>query len=188
MPEYNFPKVKFFPFENDVIIDRKNNKRYVLPVEIKASSKSNETWLIILKNPSKAGKVDINESDCTINRVCNYFYINKKEVKRLIIMNLFPVFLTDADKLQNLPIDYKIDEENKRWLKNFISKVDNIVLAWGSHPANCFQEFEEMKKFVNENLNGKNIYQLEHPKRELNYERPLHGQVWGYDYKLQKIK
>lgn len=69
-----------------------------------------------------------------------------------------------------------------------IEKADKIIVAWGSHPVKCKPRFEEMKAFVLPLLQGKICFQMKHPSHKLNPNRPLHGQVWGYEkYKLVKF-
>lgn len=185
MPTYYFKEEKFFP--KSINKNTETRKRYLLTLDIKGEKKGNETYLVILKNPSRAGEEVISISDCTINRVGEYFYQNLRHVKEVIIMNLFPVYETNSEKLLDRKNEL-IDQMNKYLLKEKISKANHIVLAWGGHPDNCYYEFEEMKKFVLSLLKDKKVYQMKHPKWGLNLKKPLHGQVWGYKYELEEIK
>lgn len=186
MSTFRYNEKRFLPIESSLDIDKNNRKRYAIEIEFKGKRDGEEKWLVILKNPSRAGEQDISESDCTVNRVCEYFYQNKLDVSKVIIMNLFPVYETYSSKLIERVGDL-VDETNKKKLLNTINSVDDIVLAWGSHPSCCFKLFEEMKLFVKNALVNKNVYQMAHPRWGLSKEKPLHGQVWGYKYELCKV-
>ncbi|PNQ72846.1 hypothetical protein C1T31_10095 [Hanstruepera neustonica] len=184
--KYLFDKTRFFPIKSSLILDKNVKKRYAIEIELKGKRQGKERWLVILKNPSRAGENDISESDCTVNRVCEYFFINKPEVSSVIIMNLFPVYQTYSEKLIERSEDL-IDAKNKSLLIQNINAAENIVLAWGGHPWKCKTYFDEMETFIFENISNKNLYQMKHPRWGLNLEKPLHGQVWGYKYELKRI-
>lgn len=184
-PVYKFKKERYFPILKEMLKCEKERKRYKLEIDLKGI-RGKERWLIIMKNPSKAGKLGVEFSDCTISRVCEYFYQLKSEVKTIVVVNLFPIYETDSSKLKERKEDL-VDTTNKNILIKEISKADHIVFAWGTHPAYCHAEFEEMKNFVKPLCISKSCYQMKHPKKEVNKEHPLHGQVWGYsNYELIK--
>lgn len=178
-PVYKFPTDRFFPASDGVIKNTKEGKRYKLEIDIKGE-RGNERWLIVLKNRSKAAEKGIKFSDCTVNRVCEYFYRMKKEVKTIVVANLFPVYETNSGRLKGRRKDL-IDSRNKTTLIKEINLADHIVFAWGTPPAYCYEEFEEMKDFVKPLCANKNCFLMKHPKYGVNKERPLHGQVWGYN-------
>jgi len=190
-PKYLFPKDEFSTSKDLIIIDKERHKRYKLEVVFNGK-RGNESWLVILKNPSRAGENDINESDKTINTVGRYFFKNKTEVQRLVIVNLFPVYQTYPKELQKREIDL-LDTINKKIIKEEIENAHGIVIAWGTHPSGCKNAFNAMKQFVHPLLINKSCYQMGKLKEndfKINKERPLHGQVWGYDktnYILKKI-
>lgn len=164
----------------------KINKRYKLTVTSTKVTSGTE-WLVILKNPSKAGRTNKFESDMTVNTVCTHFFSHKKSVKKVTIVNLFPLYLTDASKLR----DHRpklLDKRNYHILETEIRNASNIVLAWGASPAGCQAEFKDKKEFVQNLLKGKTFYQMKRKGKELNRERPLHGQVWRKDCELVLIK
>lgn len=185
-PVYKFKEDRFFPTSNGILKNEKLQKRYKLEIDLKGD-RGKERWLIIMKNPSRAGEEGIEFSDCTVNRVCEYFYQMKNEVKTIVIANLFPVYETYSSKLKNRKDDL-IDSRNKKVLINEISKADHIVFAWGIHPIDCYEKFEEMKSFVKPLCITKSCFQMKPPNKEVNNDRPLHGQVWGYkNYELRKV-
>jgi hypothetical protein len=186
-PIYKFKEERFFPVLDGIIKSETENKRYKLEIDLKGD-RGKEKWLIIMKNPSRAGEDGIEFSDCTVNRVCEYFYQMKNQVKTIVVANLFPVYETDSKKLKDRKIDL-IDNENKNILIKEIGNADHIVFAWGTHPPYCYEEFEEMKSFVKPLCISKSCFQMKHPSKKVNIERPLHGQVWGYkNFELLKVK
>lgn len=185
-PIYRFKNDKFFPTLTGIIKDEKERKRYKLEIDLKGD-RGDERWLIIMKNPSRATEDGIEFSDCTVNRVCEYFYQMKSEAKTIVVANLFPVYETDSSKLKERKEDL-VDITNKNILNEEIRQADYIVFAWGTHPAHCYEEFEEMKSFVKSFSISKSCFQMKHPKKEVNKDRPLHGQVWGYqNYELREV-
>lgn len=184
-PTYTFIGKSFSPIENGIIKNEDENKRYKLEISLNRHKDfKGERCLVILKNPSKAGLTDINESDKTVNTVCQYLFVRTDVINAntVIIMNLFPVYETDSKKLHDDFIrEYLVDNENKNYLKEEIEKADKIIVAWGTHPAKCLDPFDEMKRFVIPLLQNKTCYQMKHPKFQINPNKPMHGQVWGYE-------
>lgn len=178
-PVYKFPLNKFQPDTKSLVKDDLENKRYKLELTFQAE-RGNKQWLIILKNPSRACGKDISISDKTINTVGEYIYRYCKEVTRLSVMNLFPVFETYPNELVKRKSDL-IDPLNNKLLKSEINKVDAVILAYGSHPVGCKHEFDAMKEYLLPLLKVKPCFIMEHPKFGLNPQKPLHGQVWGYE-------
>lgn len=193
-PTYTFDKNEFYPIKNECIFDLKNNKRYKLTIELKPLEKNkksgDKTYLIILKNPSKAGAKNISISDKTVSTVARYFHKNELDYNKIIIMNLFPVYGTDSTKLYLLDENKLYDNNNINYIKTEIKLASKIVLAWGSHPVKCKDIFEKMKNEISESLkNKKNIFVMK--RNGITHKNPLHGQVWGYDtdkYKLEKVE
>lgn len=189
-PTYTFIGKNFGPVVNKTVKNEKENKRYKLEIsQNREEDFKGERCLVILKNPSKAGLICECESDKTVNTVCQYLYdrtdiINANTV---VVMNLFPVYQTDSKKLHDLKRESLVDTENKNYLKEEIKKADKIIVAWGAHPVKCKPLFDEMKAFVSPLIKDKLCFQMKHPSpnRKPNPNRPLHGQVWGYQkYKL----
>ncbi len=191
-PIYSFHGKNYYPVLGELIQDLKNNKRFLLKLEFK-NNNSNDgiKWLVIMKNPSRAGLSNPMESDKTINTIAEYFSRKLLElnVKELIIVNLFPIYLTDSSKLQDCSSSDLIDFKNIKVIKEQILLSDKIVFAWGTHPSGCKNEFEQMKRKVFKLAHNKKCYQMLKDGKEANVNRPLHGQVWGYDtYKLVQFK
>lgn len=183
-PNYTFEDKVFSPIKDAIIKNELEHKRCKLEINLnRDNNDKGERCLVILKNPSRAGLTDINESDKTVNTVCQYLY-DKTDVinaKTVVIMNLFPVYGTDSKELHTLESKCLLDNTNKKYLDEEIKKADKIIVAWGTHPLKCKIPFEEMRNFVLELLKNKKCYQMKHPIFKLNPKRPLHGQVWGYE-------
>ena len=175
-PTYTFKDKNYKPIKIEK--SKTESKRYILEVTMNKAGTDNV--LVILKNPSRAGENNIYESDKTVSNVCEYFEKNRKQINtnKIIIMNLFPFYLTNSDELYSHK-ESLIDEENKKHLVSNIENADKIILAWGSHPTRCKVKFDEMKKFVSDYLiKKKNVYVMQ--RNGVNHKNPLHGQVWGY--------
>lgn len=185
---YKFPSERFAPLLNGIEKDDRELKRFFLKVQIK-NRDTTKSLLVILKNPSRAGKVGQSEnvSDKTVNTIGEYFYKRSQDIEFVTIMNLFPAFETDPKKLTDRRNDL-ICERNKQYLKDEIEAADNVVVAWGSHPRGCKAEFTQMKQFVLPLLYMKKVFQMKKRSKPMNAKRPMHAQVWGYnEYDLEPI-
>lgn len=186
------PKINYFTFQGKPfqpsIIDKDEalNKRYLLKIEF-PDNPAGVDWLVILKNPSKAGLTNVLESDMTINAVCSYFARQRQKVRQVTITNLFPLYLTDSTMLRDHK-DVLVDNRNINIIKQEISMSAKIVLAWGASPRGCQKEFQQMKEVVFNILDKKLWYQMKRRTAKLNLNRPLHGQVWRKDCNLVLIK
>ncbi len=104
-------------------------KKYRYSLEIPFTNTSGKkTLCVILKNPSKATKI---ECDQTISKVCHVAY-NHGYVK-VVILNLFPYYSTDVAGLkiffQNQDYDKKM-ERNQNEIKKQCEN-NETVFAWG---------------------------------------------------------
>ena len=186
MPIYRFKKGKYLADVRGINKDEPQHKRYTLKIDFEGE-RGDEKWLIILKNPSRAVDESPDISDKTISNVCEYFYRKMIQVNSIVVMNLFPVYETYSNELVKRRTDL-VDKKNKLYLKDMVNKSESIVFAWGSHPKECKDEFDTMRNFVTELTKNKNCFQMKHPLRKINRNRPLHAQVWGYEnYELIKI-
>lgn len=190
---YSFKNKTFAPTENSVI-DKNEKKRYVLEIKLKKEVRNrNKRYLVILKNPSKAGFTDKMESDKTVNQVCSYLFGNKTKPKNIgvvVIANLFPFYETDSKKLKNIK-EKLVDETNIKCLNEQIEIADKIIFAWGNDAVGCKEETLKMKLVVFRKAGDyklRNCLIMTVKGKDLNYKNPLHGQVWGYDnYELKKV-
>ncbi len=160
-----------------------NGKRYFLELEFE--KRRSESIVVILKNPSKATD---EYSDHTVNRVSNYIYQNRdnydvlRNVGKVIILNLTPFYETYSHKLKDLT-ETLIEKLNLATLEEYLIAYKTVILAWGDHPANFYDDYQILKKNVFEILkrNKNDVYYVDSMS---NQENPKHGQVWGYDDEL----
>jgi hypothetical protein len=180
------PIYKYPDFVSNVELNRTDNKRYWLKLEIDKTK--NEKILIILKNPSRADKVI---SDKTIFNVSNYINKNRNKydifinVGEITIVNLMPNYLTESNQLQNLESSV-IDQKNNNIIAEQCSKIENVIIAWGNHPSGLFKEYEILKDATMNTLeiNNNKIFYVDSLSQSGN---PKHGQVWGYKNELKKF-
>ncbi|MGA4485339.1 DUF1643 domain-containing protein [Bacillus cereus] len=119
--------------------------------------KNNETWIrtylsiplkgvkigidiaIIMMNPSHA---DNKKSDKSVNRVIDFFVEenlnNKQKIKKIHILNLFPICSPKPKKAYQKLIElYKsnqllsVMQDNNTKIENIMQKCKYVVLAWG---------------------------------------------------------
>lgn len=175
--KYRYPE---FVCKKDIRIREVNGKRYFLKIRVRDSD--GESILVILKNPSKATGI---RSDKTVSTVLRYVYENCKKASYVTIVNLFPNYCTDSNKLVK-QIEGKVaDSENIEEIRNQIVDCSRVIVAWGKHPRKLKEEAEKVKKLIFPLLKGKKV---ESVVRTPPTENPLHGQVWSYAYKLKPYK
>lgn len=180
------PIYKYSDFVTKINSGTSENKRYWL--ELTIDETKTEGIIIILKNPSRAGK---NISDKTVHTVSNYIYQNRQKyaglnnIGKIIILNLMPNYMTESSGLQQLKKTI-IDQENIRTLNEYCLKIEKVIIAWGNHPPGLYYEYEELKKSTMEILaiNKNEIYFVD---KMTNAGNPKHGQVWAYANKLIKF-
>lgn len=183
-PVYKHPD---FVIKTDDKRIEKENKRLWLSLNI--DSKSKDSLVVILKNPSRATK-DI--SDKTVYTVTSYVHKNKKKysqfknIGNVIILNLIPYYQTYAELLATSNLNI-IDKENRQTINELTSKHKNVIIAWGDHPKGLYKEYEELKRETLNNLkvNKNQVYYVDKLSKNGN---PKHGQVWGYDNELKEYK
>lgn len=185
------PRYEHWEFVTDkkADIDIVNNKRYWL--ELTINENFIEKIIVILKNPSRA---TLEESDKTVNTVVQYVNKNREKyselnkIGKIVILNLMPFYEPYSNKLQGIKSVF--DEKNMDILNKFCSKNKKVIIAWGNHPSGLFHEYQEIKAKVLEIL-VKNKNEVFFVRKENNSillfnKNPLHGQVWGYEYKFFK--
>lgn len=108
-------------------------KRYSLRIS-RRNTNVKVSATVIMMNPSKATDIC---SDQTVNRVLNFFDTYKdKKITEIIILNLFPYYLTDPKGLATHIMHNKSSDlaDNLNEFKKHIDGSDFIVLAWGDVP------------------------------------------------------
>ncbi len=176
-PIYKHPD---FVKEKKDLRDQKSGKRYWLELTINQSKK--ETIIVIMKNPSRATK---EISDKTVYNVTNYIYKNSecykelKDIGKIIILNLIPLYKTYSKELVNQGQLIK-DKNNLEIISNFSKEIKKVIIAWGNYPKGLKNEFEEIKNSVLHILNENNnlVYYVD--KLSELQKNPKHGQVWKY--------
>lgn len=170
----------------DINFDKENKKRWSLKLTI--DEMANETLIVILKNPSKAGLNCSEESDVTVNRVTMYIYNNRekydflKKIGTVIILNLIPLYETNSSLLKDKLGSNILDEKNFELIDNLTQKHNKVIVAWGGHPKGLLKEYKSLINNVSNILkkNNNSTYCVGHGFY------PMHGQVWGYNYPLRK--
>ncbi len=152
------------------------------------SEKRSKSIVVILKNPSSA---DEKKADSTIRKVETYINMNFPDVKYLRILNIFSIRGTDPGDVNKIILDkgydYTVGKDNN---KHFIETIDNsdyIICAWGGNSGINIEYYNRRISEVIEILKSakkKFIYKVS-GKQET--KQPLHGLMWGYEYKLQTI-
>ncbi|HDR7869740.1 TPA: DUF1643 domain-containing protein [Bacillus wiedmannii] len=164
--------------------------------------------VVILKNPSKAGKLDEDNrklSDDTIYKVLDYLYKHENNYAKVTILNLFsiygPVFkniATQIEKVEELSVD-KNQEVLSNIIKSYNPQKDVIILAWGGYPDLNDKKMKEkigedkkaeIKKFYKHRIN-----EVEKMLKDITVYKvgkltgkgfPAHGKSW-YDYEALTI-
>jgi len=158
----------------------KNNKyRYLLEIEFK-DSKGNDSAVVILKNPSAATST---EADATIRRIEEYFIKNMPKVKSVKILNLFALRATDAIELNNESIDV-VGIDNDSHILNACRNANLIICAWGGNSGINRSIYQSRINQVLLLIKNKPLFRISGKKKTI---QPLHGMLWGYDYKLEKF-
>lgn len=165
--------------------------RYTLELSFRNSLldvERSKTIAVILKNPSSA---DERKSDATIRKVETYVYTHFKDVRKLMILNLFGLRATDASDVQKLLLERNVEcviGENDKYVRAIVQSSDYVICAWGGNSGIDKKAYEariedikgilmqEKKTFVY-NVVGRKVT-----------KQPLHGLMWGYDYKLENFE
>jgi len=110
-----------------------NNKRYSLRIS-RRNTNVKGSATVIMMNPSKATEIC---SDQTVNRVLKFFRTYKdKKISEIIILNLFPHYLTNSKELATHIKNNKSSDlaDNLNGFNKYIEGSDLVVLAWGDVP------------------------------------------------------
>lgn len=141
--------------------------------------------VVIMKNPSAA---DTKAADTTIRKVETYIYHHLKDVLQLSILNIFALRATDAADVND---EFNIAGEaavvgpaNDAAIRNITAGADYVVLAWGNRSGINEKFYIERVGRVKRLIAGagqRRVYQVAGDRETV---QPLHGMMWGYDYKL----
>jgi len=141
--------------------------------------------VVIMKNPSAA---DTKAADTTIRKVETYIYHHLKDVLQLSILNIFALRATDAADVNN---EFEIGGEpavvgpaNDAAIRNIAAGADYVVVAWGNRSGIneklYLERIGRVKRILAES-GQRRVYRVSGEKENV---QPLHGMMWGYDYKL----
>jgi hypothetical protein len=180
------PTYKHQDFIINKAYERTNVKRYWL--ELTINNDCTENIIVIMKNPSRA---TLEVSDKTVFNVCNYIFMNKnnrvelKNIGKIIILNLIPFYETYSKELIALKEEI-IDYANLEVIRNYTSKDNRVIIAWGNHPDKLYKEYEIIKQevFLILNENNNEVYYVDKLSAAGN---PKHAQIWGYENEIKPI-
>lgn len=189
----------------DPAIISNTNYRNSLEIPFK-NRKLGPTAVVIMKNPSKAGLIDSDTqkvlSDDTIYKVCDYLYKHKLKFKRVIVLNLFPIYGSTFknivfDNPNQLTGESLNSAYNNKILEGTVeslqSEDDRIILAWGGYPdlkkkkkaltaevkQNVTLLYKHRIKEVLEIIGNKQTYKVGDKLTDGKF--PQHGKMW-YDF------
>lgn len=144
--------------------------------------------IVILKNPSNAGKEDIQEnkvSDDTMYKITDYLY-KLGSIKKVTIVNLFsrvsgtPYYLRDyIGTNDELTFRKYNNQVILQLLSNFNYEQDLIIAAWGNYQPLLESKYKERIREVLKLIGDKPLYCIGPMVNKNNY--PGHGKYW-YDY------
>lgn len=144
--------------------------------------------IVILKNPSNAGKEDTQGrkvSDDTIYKVTDYLY-KLGSIKKVTIVNLFTMVSGTPNYLKeyigtNDELKYRKYNNDVllKLLAKFNSEQDIIIAAWGNYKPLLESKYKERIREVIRLIGDKPLYHVGPMVNNNNY--PGHGKYW-YDY------
>lgn len=167
-----------------------DDRRYRYLLEMKYCNSLYDTdrskrAVVILKNPSAA---DTKAADTTIRKVETYIYHHMKDVLYLSILNIFALRATDAADV-NLEFESSgekavVGPANDAAIRSISAGADYVVVAWGNRSGINEKLYEnrigKVKRILAE-AGQQRVYRVTGEKENV---QPLHGMMWGYDYKL----
>ena len=144
---------------------------------------------VILKNPSAA---DASGADSTIRKVETFIYHHLPDVSDLAILNLFALRSTDASALMEEFMSRGelsvIGPENDRTIREVAGSSDYVVVAWGGRSGIGAALYSERVRKVRQILSGSGKFRIFEVVGDRETEEPLHGMMWGYEYRLVPCK
>ncbi|PEV47418.1 DUF1643 domain-containing protein [Bacillus thuringiensis] len=160
--------------------------RYAITVPFKERSLKGGHAIVIMFNPSKAGRIDEDGkmvSDETTYNVLNYLYQSDEKFSKVTILNLFSLYEPNLNKKNNYikDIEEVNNQENDRKIAEIIGTAgefqEKIIVAWGGRPKGVSSHvYRGRIKFIKEILKGKIVYHVYDPYRKS--KTPQHGSQW----------
>ncbi|OBZ07576.1 hypothetical protein A8L34_25935 [Bacillus sp. FJAT-27264] len=156
---------------------------------IDAAERSGKRAIVIMKNPSKAGKYDLvaerKLSDDTIYKVLDYLYKHEENFSEVIILNLFAlygsVFNNDLNE-QKIYGNGNLEKNNKVISETIKKRLngDRIVIAWGQYPKkkNFGNNYRKRINQVMKLLDGAPLWRVGDKVKIGDCEFPQHGLQW----------
>ncbi|MDR6726056.1 hypothetical protein J2W91_004562 [Paenibacillus amylolyticus] len=187
---------------NPSVISDSDQYRYLIRIPFKdRDQQKGKTAVVIMKNPSKAGRRDPLSteeirriSDETIYRVLDYLYKHSEIFSSVVILNLYAnyasVLKDDEVKLKNSQenIVYKLTDndslvKNDAVIANIIAELkdgDRVIAAWGGYPGlKGFQgTYRERVTKVRELMKDKELWRVGDIVRKGTQIFPQHGSQW----------
>ncbi len=151
-----------------------------------------DTITVILMNPSAA---DIDQADNTVRRVEECIRLYFKGAKKVIVVNLFarrgmnPKDVNALDKKEGYQA--VVGPKNDEAISHAIDLSDHVVCAWGG-PSGIDKELhegrvEKVEKLLSKSQGRCHIFRVFGGKYRPDAPYPLHGRIWGKNYKLQLL-
>jgi hypothetical protein len=148
-----------------------------------------KTVTVILKNPSAA---DEKRSDSTIRKVETYVWHHFPDARQLNILNIFGFRATDAievnHKLASAGIDWVNGPDNNRFFGEILGTSDYLICAWGGpsgiEKSGYATRIREVKELIRKHYQGP-VFEVKGNQETI---EPLHGLMWGYDYRLKPFE
>ncbi|WP_066303987.1 DUF1643 domain-containing protein [Bacillus sp. FJAT-29814] len=191
--------------EENIITDPPLNEidtsyyRYSITMPFKKrNQKKEKTAVVIMKNPSKAGKYDCNNnrrlSDETIYKVTDYVYKHEENFSKVIILNLFAVYGSVFNSIhdENIYGGDNLSKNNKK-IQTIIENLkngDRVIVAWGGYPKrkgfnqNYRERIQEMKQI----LNCDELWCVGNLVKDGNWKFPQHGWSWFDFEKMERFE
>ncbi|WP_274010031.1 DUF1643 domain-containing protein [Vibrio parahaemolyticus] len=112
---------------SDIEVDMESHesKDYRYSIKIPFKRTGDKTALVVMMNPSKANR---EQSDSTINNVLTRIYNERRTVKAVVIVNLYPVYETYSSELEH---HKQQSEINFQKLSLLVPDVSFALLGWG---------------------------------------------------------
>ncbi|MCP4310555.1 MAG: DUF1643 domain-containing protein [Bacteroidetes bacterium] len=141
--------------------------------------------VVIMKNPSSA---DSKSADTSIRKVETYIYHHLKDVQHLSILNIFALRASDAAdvnrEFESLGEKAVVGPANDAAIRNITAGADYVVVAWGNRSGINEKLYAERVGRVKRLIAGAGQRKVYEVAGERETVQPLHGMMWGYDYKL----
>ncbi|MCF8060050.1 MAG: DUF1643 domain-containing protein [Bacteriovoracaceae bacterium] len=147
---------------------------------------------VILMNPSAASP---EFADNTVRRVEECIRLYFKGVKQVVIVNLFARRgMNPADiglMFKKSGDEAVIGPKNDKYIREAIETSNHVVCAWGG-PSGIDKDLHSQRvKAVNQMINASegrcHIFRVFGGKYLPDAPHPLHGRIWGKNYKLHLI-